>query len=309
MSRDTPRQGQKEGQGHKRKAPRVRLGSGNFVLAAAPNPFAQSRYLHAVSRCVPKAIRELAAFRPTRLPTGMDREGTLRLLAENKKWLQDWAVTYGFTDEWALETALRNAARWRKDPATQGSWIVSGGAWEPPFGQVPERTPERIAHLYALREAYAAEILQILERGSTRLLAGDRIGTADSSAVTSDHNLYYELAVYVRWIDAELASPTPRWLASPPVWDPMSSETEDAVDKRWAAYKAALKSAPGIKRTDEKEADERHYEWLALRHAGKWKLAKIAERYGGRAGIEIGSVSEAIKSTADLVGLTLRRNL
>jgi hypothetical protein len=121
MPRNTPRQGQKQGQGNRDVAPRVRLGSGEFVPVGAANPHARMLYLQAVSRCVPKAITDLMSFDVT-----------------DDARLREWAERYSFTDPWALDTARHHAPFWRENPDMQGHWgIVTVAAWVPTYDQLP----------------------------------------------------------------------------------------------------------------------------------------------------------------------------
>jgi hypothetical protein len=95
-----------------------------------------------------------------------------------------------------------------------------------------------------------------------------------------------------------------------PSWNPIA-ETEAAFRARVNAYIAGVKQTPGIKATPEKrgaiDPGKEHFEWLALHHVGKWTEAAITEKYqDADRGLNVGSVSEAITKTAELVGLTLR---
>ena len=113
------------------------------------------------------------------------------------------------------------------------------------------------------------------------------------------------------------------WIISGATWEPVfpagpswnpTAETEQGFRKRVEGYIRVVKSAPGIKRAPEKRASrqkvkkikpgQEHFEWLALHHAGRKTEAEIAERYPD--GLNIGSISEAITTTAALIGLTLR---
>jgi hypothetical protein len=114
------------------------------------------------------------------------------------------------------------------------------------------------------------------------------------------------------------------WIISGATWEPVfpagpswnpTTETEQGFRKRVEGYIRVVKSAPGIKRAPEKRASQRkvkkikpgqeqHFEWLALHHAGRKTEAEIAERYPE--GLNIGSISEAITTSAALIGLTLR---
>jgi hypothetical protein len=142
MKRNTRRQGQSQGQGHRT---RVRLGMGDFV-PEAPNPFARMRYLQAVTQFVPEALRELVALKPS-----------------SRAQLLEWAAQWGFADEWALATAERHAAFWREQPEAMGVWVsTSVVSWEPVFPDGPSwnpyREPEAVydAHVAAYKAAIKA---------------------------------------------------------------------------------------------------------------------------------------------------------
>jgi len=148
MRRDTPRQGQKrDSRGHAdRRAPRVRLGSGDVVPVGAPNPYARLLYLEAVSRCMPEAIDELMACDPS-----------------DERRLRAWADRWGFTDLWALHAAQLHAAFWREEPSTRGRWqIASVFAWSPVYEAVPvprwDPTLETEASFRKRQNAYRAVV-------------------------------------------------------------------------------------------------------------------------------------------------------
>jgi len=63
---------------------RVRLGTGDFASAKAPNPYARWLFLMAVERCLPNALQTLAAVDET-----------------DAAALDAWAQRWGFTDDWA----------------------------------------------------------------------------------------------------------------------------------------------------------------------------------------------------------------
>jgi hypothetical protein len=83
----------------------------------------------------------------------------------------------------------------------------------------------------------------------------------------------------------------------------LKEESEADYLRRLESYKATLK------RTPEKRDAGVHFEWTALYHVAGLRLREIADRYddGDDDGLELGSVSEAINSVANLIGLTLRR--
>ena len=106
------------------------------------------------------------------------------------------------------------------------------------------------------------------------------------------------------WLTVSVASWEPDFPRCP-AWNPIA-EPEDTFRARVEAYIAEMKAAPGIARTPIKDADDRHFTWLALHHVGRWPLEKIAEQPEAREVLSLSTISEGITSAAALVGLTLR---
>ena len=72
-------------------------------------------------------------------------------------------------------------------------------------------------------------------------------------------------------------------------------------------YAVLMRAAPGLIKTPEKRGSLDHFEWLALHHVAGLRLEDVAEQYQDPTrGLSVSTVSEAISTTAELVGLTLR---
>lgn len=89
-----------------------------------------------------------------------------------------------------------------------------------------------------------------------------------------------------------------------PIWNPFK-ETEAAYAKRHAEYLNQVRQLPATK-TPEKEHGDRDFEWLALVQVGGVERSEIAINAEGDDALSLGTVSEALKSTAAMIGLTLR---
>ncbi len=91
-----------------------------------------------------------------------------------------------------------------------------------------------------------------------------------------------------------------------PSWNPLSGETEAAFRRRVKAYIKALKATPCIARTPEKDSLQ-PFERLALYQVGNVQLGELAENRNGDDALSLSAISESLRDTARLVGLTLRR--
>lgn len=105
-----------------------------------------------------------------------------------------------------------------------------------------------------------------------------------------------------RWI---LLSVGVWWPSVPPCppFDPVRERRSQWL-ARMKAHETAVLKDPGAVKTPVKAAH--HFEWLALHHVGGLRLEDLAEKYQDADGLAISTISEAIESTALLIGLTLR---
>ncbi len=89
-----------------------------------------------------------------------------------------------------------------------------------------------------------------------------------------------------------------------PSWNPIE-ESEASFRARVEEYVRQVKATPGIVAAPTKRNLE-HFEWLALHQVAGWKFTRIAEHYQDEKGLEVSTVSRAVKETAAIIGLTLR---
>ena len=90
-----------------------------------------------------------------------------------------------------------------------------------------------------------------------------------------------------------------------PPWNPFT-ESEAAFRERFERYIEICKAAPGMIRTPEKRTGAAHFEWLALHHVGRLTYVQLQHARKGQHP-DIAEISRAITTTAQWIGLTLRR--
>lgn len=103
-------------------APRVRLGIGATVPEGA-NFFAQRRFLEAIQRRVPAALRTLADV--ARLPEGAKQPSMIgRLDRETEAALGTWAERWGipYPNGWWMRQIRGHVRAWREAPSLAGRW-------------------------------------------------------------------------------------------------------------------------------------------------------------------------------------------
>jgi hypothetical protein len=93
-----------------------RFSIGDLVVAGRPNDLARARYLIAVQRCVPTALKELATVAWRASADVDDRVG--------ETMLSTWAKHRGFADDWAFACARENVEIWRRHPNLSGRWSL-----------------------------------------------------------------------------------------------------------------------------------------------------------------------------------------
>jgi hypothetical protein len=115
-----------------RRPPRVRLGIGETVPAGG-NLFAQRRFLEAIERRVPQALRELATI--ARMPSGervTSMRGRLDLTTEEAllAWAQKWGIPG--PDGWWMRQVRNHVQHWREVPSHSGRWQGFVGVYREP---------------------------------------------------------------------------------------------------------------------------------------------------------------------------------
>jgi hypothetical protein len=86
-----------------------------------------------------------------------------------------------------------------------------------------------------------------------------------------------------------------------PAWN-LGAESEAALRERFERYIETCKSSSGITPTPNKNST---FEWLAHHHVGRLTYSQIKDRFPLQ-GLDSGQISREIKSTSELIGLTLR---
>jgi hypothetical protein len=275
-----------------------RFGTGACVPAGVPNPFARRDYLDAVTRCVPAAVRTLAALDVTdyaEFSAGLrpdQRDGVL--LQRIAKFLAREFDGMAF-EEVSPRSRLRlldvalSILKITSSPPTDYAALQG---WAARWG---------FTDAWALETAgFHARYWWAGDPGAIGLWLIHPVELYDHRA--GDDPLF----LWSSFAGSELVFPPG------PSWNPIE-ETDRAFRARVEAYIGTIKASPAIQPTPTKQqlGGRRHFEWTALYHCGGRTLNEIVELSQETHpdefnGLMPGTVSEAIKSVADLVGLTLQ---
>ena len=186
----------------------------------------------------------------------------------------------------AIGTRMGTSGRRRRYRLGAGEFVAAGA---------PLPRAQRL-YLFAISRWVPDALRELLE-----IVGDDDAGLAAWAArrrVTDDWVLRNIRSNWEFW--REEPDTVGRWRVHVPqaFWVPMFTWEPDR--ETFDQYSARVKNSPGLMRTPEKA--ENHFEWLAKYQVGGVSVSELA----AHAEVNLETVSEALGSTARLVGVTLR---
>jgi len=253
-------------------------------------------------------VKLLSGF-TVRLETGMTLtyadslpfEGdALETIAQFQRAFRKWAEDGHITNQWCIERALLTLDTWyHSDKREDLDWEYEG---ELDFSLLVN-DPE------ANQKAIDQSIKPMQEdKPSPDIKQRDRV------SVDQHYVVYCEEIEGISLDTDEFIFKHPAWNNSD-TWPSYRTKVEAAFKIALKEYHSRmnLEAGKNIRRGAIQKREDSHYVWLVEYQINELPITKangksIVSIYGGRRGLDEGTISQALNRTAELIGLTLRAN-